>query len=230
MANVTIYPDAHPEVSSVDGYLQNSQVSTVSANAAFNAAHSAVNATVASDNSVAFYLQTSMTYNAVLRQWTCSIRRTILLFDTSVLGASAIINSAQLNVYVSSSVDADGLYASLVSSNPAANTALATGDYYYITRFGSVKFATDISLSASPPGFNAIFTLNASGLAAINKTGISKFGLRTSLDVAADAGSVSPPTGANIWGMSSAEGASQPFLYIDYSLPAVDVDPTFWLQ
>jgi hypothetical protein len=113
------------------------------------------------------------------------LRRIITLFNTSSLGAGATIDSATLSLYGQSKVDPLLITHDLniYSSAPASNTALVSADY---STFGSTAFSTAITYAGwSTTAYN-VFSLNASGITNINKTGVSKFGARNAnYDVAA---------------------------------------------
>jgi len=106
--------------------------------------------------------------------------RPIVTFDASALGSSATLTAGNLGMYGNTAVFS-GLGAfevDIVSSTPASDTALANGDY---ANLGSTPFASIASTSLVNGGYNS-FSLNASGLANISKTGISKFGMRLNWD------------------------------------------------
>lgn len=108
--------------------------------------------------------------------------RSMFLFDTSSIGDSDTINSATLSLYGASKtkgadIPTTGIIP--VASTPASNTNIVTADY---DQFGSTAFASEITYTNwSTAGYND-FALNASGLANISKTGVSKFGFRTTAD------------------------------------------------
>lgn len=113
--------------------------------------------------------------------------RAPFLFDTSSVPDDAVITGATLSLYGHTkqnqigSTDAQ-LALSLVSSNPASTSELVDGDFN-IARWGSTRFADDIPYDEVATGGRNTFTLNASGIAAISKTGITKFGVRFACDV-----------------------------------------------
>lgn len=113
------------------------------------------------------------------------IGRSIFVFDTSSLGSNATITSATFSVRgVSKSNDlslsSDHIKLSLVSATTSSNNSIQPGDYDGI---GSTRLSSDISYSVfSTSGFNN-YSLNASGLAAINKTGQTKLALLLAVDV-----------------------------------------------
>lgn len=108
------------------------------------------------------------------------LRRAIFLFDTSSLPDNAANISAVLSLYGffkgQSHPTIPKPDVNIYASAPASNTALIGGDF---DSLGSTPFCdTPISYDDwSESGYND-FTLNAAGIAAINKTGISKFGAR----------------------------------------------------
>lgn len=107
--------------------------------------------------------------------------RGIFLFDTSSLDDSAVIISASLNLKPAVITDNFNLSLCVVSSNPASNTALANADY---GNLGSTRYSTsDDDLGNYSAGSYRAIALNSSGLSAISKTGVSKYGTRSVSDV-----------------------------------------------
>lgn len=166
---LTVYPDADPETSTVDGWAQEASVSMT---------WSAIRAAPGN-----YHDDTHWGANC---GWQCSndsakwkhLYRPIILFDTSALPDGSSIDAATLSLYGSLLLN-QGSWASLAyniySSAPASNTALADGDY---DSLGSTQFATSISHASLITTDYNVFTLNATGQAAISDTGISKFGVR----------------------------------------------------
>lgn len=166
----TVYPDPDPETTTVDGpvYQEYSAASGQSWATIRGAAGSG-----ASDNGVTMSI--SISGDSVLNQWVL-LRRGIALFDTSSLGDTDTISAAVLSFKSYGKSDPLGSTpdATIVSSAPASDTALAAGDY---DSLGTTEFASRITYASwSGSGYND-FTLNASGISAISKTGVSKFGL-----------------------------------------------------
>ena len=164
--SLTAYPDADPETTTVDGYVQNSGTSWSSVRDA------AVGATA---NSSGITLRIS---SAALQ-----ITRAFALFDTSTIGDSDTITAATLDLYVEADVingDNDGNdYLALVSSAPATNTALITADYNDI---GATLYANTPDIGGLTADAYNTLTLTATGRNAINKIGVSKFAVRMGHD------------------------------------------------
>jgi len=166
----TFYPDANPETSSVDGWVgQDSNSATWAAirdGAGNQVADSATNNFI--------WIRSGGTPST----WN-NISRLIFLFNASSLPDNTTIASAVLSLYGSAKVDSLNISpaVNIYSSNPASNVALAASDY---TLLGTTAFSTAITYANwSISGYNN-FTLNSSGIAAISKTGVSKFGARES--------------------------------------------------
>lgn len=116
-----------------------------------------------------------------------TLKRCIVLFDTSALGATSTIDSGTFEFVVSAKLDqhGSGSSISLVQSSPASNTAIATSDY----NVGNWPTATIQAANLTVDGLDDDgstyndFVLNAAGLAFVSKTGITKFGVRHWNDV-----------------------------------------------
>ena len=115
------------------------------------------------------------------------LRRGILLFDTSGLPDTATISEAILSFVANASTDtlsgsaSDNSAIVLVASTPASNIVLENADFSQVgtTDFG--RSAKQGSLTIDSSTYNNI-TLNASGISAISKTGITKFAMRYGWD------------------------------------------------
>ena len=185
---LTVYPDANAETDTVDGnasmtYGAGSGVSwaTLKADAGSTAQPS-----VTQDNAVALFADV-----AVSNKWK-ELDRGIYLFKTSGLGVDATISAGVFSIKGYYKGDSASLAPSInvYSSAPATDTNLVAGDY---DSLGTTPFSTTVTYAGYiADNFND-FTLNAAGLAAISKTGNTKFGTR---DPIYDVGS-STPTWAN---------------------------------
>jgi len=151
--------------------------------------------------------------------------RTIFLFDTSSLPESCTVTNAVLSLYGMSKYK-DGDFAvvpEVVSSNPTSNTELAAGDF---DSLGSTPFSDTIAYTAFDTTDYNDYTLNASGIAAISKTGISKFGMR---DKAYDRYGNTPIWAANkqcyVRGYCAEQGAGyKPKLVVTYTEPSLEIN------
>ena len=210
----TFNPDANPETTSVDGRVwvggQNAVWGTVRGTAGNNSSDSE-----ASQSFV--YSDSTTTSNQF-----ATIIRGVFLFDTSSLDDNANISSATFSLYgtsKSNSLSFSDAHASiaLVSSAPASNTALANADFN-IANFGSTRFATDFSYTSfSTTGYNDM-TLNASGVANISKTGVSKFGTMFACDLDNSAPNWVSGVATNINCNYADNGSNKPKLVVTYTL------------
>lgn len=211
----TFNPDANPESTSVDGNVARLGVNEIYTTVR-NGAGNYFEDDAGVNREVGYIIGTSTT-----DQYS-RIHRGIFLFDTSSLDNTAVISAATMELYVGAAVDnalgSNGSM-SLVQSTPASNTGLANSDYGNV---GDTLQATAIALSAiSSSAYNA-FTLNATGIASISLTGITKFGTRNEKDRANSAPS---------WSSGAAEGmvcnyadsaSNKPKLVVTYTLPVAD--------
>jgi hypothetical protein len=121
-------------------------------------------------------------------QWNV-LTRSHFGFDTSAIPDTETISAATASFFGSTKANAGnwgdsdfGL--SLVAHTPASNTTLQAADYNTAT-YGTTKFASDISYTnASTVAYNDM-AMNASGIAAISKTGVTSLGGRNPADIAA---------------------------------------------
>lgn len=147
----------------------------------YASAHDAVNGDAVSDTGAAF--EVGQYYrHAVTRWW---IWRSAVFFDTSALPDDCEISSAVLSLYGGSLGDySDTDFDITLVSGADLADPLVVADYGDLlddtTSYGSVT-----TLGWSTSGYNDI-TLNSTGRDAINKTGITKFGIRSSRDINSD--------------------------------------------
>lgn len=174
-STLTAYPDPNPETDTVDGYTYNTDT-----NAVFSTVRGS-NGGGKDDTSAALsmYLFASATINQY-RQ----ICRAYKLLKTSSIGATNIIDSATLGIVIV----AGKLYAfngslCLVQCDLASNTAVANADHQLNVNYAT-RQATDLLISSINDNDTAYnyFTLNATGLGNISKTGITKFGVKNIWD------------------------------------------------
>lgn len=147
------------------------------------------------------------------------ISRNGYVFDTSSIPDGATITSAVFSVYSSASGDGsettNPANGSLVAYTPSSDTAPVAADYQ---QFGTTKLCdTDVTSATfrGAGGYHS-WTLNATGLAAINKTGNTRLGIRPSNDFS---DSTAPTARSYALGDFAAQtGTSQdPKLVVDYT-------------
>lgn len=137
--------------------------------------------------------------------------RSFLLFDTSSLTEIADITSAILSQYDENrngAANSDTFEA--IETNPANTNNLVVDDFDNVvfTSLGSIAES-----SITPPEY-ADITLNSTGLANINKTGISKFGIIGGRDLSDTA-----PTGTNDHNFTFADDeTNDPKLAVTFTL------------
>tara|TARA_Y100000310_G_scaffold279366_1_gene298428 strand:- start:306 stop:3200 length:2895 start_codon:yes stop_codon:yes gene_type:complete len=117
-----------------------------------------------------------------------SLERSIICVDPSGLPDSGItIDYAKISLYESSSSntwDATNTWTfNVYSAAPASTSSLAVGDY---DSLGTTEYATGIAYTALSSGAYNDFVFNATGITAIDTTGVNKFGIRESIYDAPD--------------------------------------------
>ena len=167
----TIYPDAHPESTSVDGY-----AAFDASTSGWSTIHGATASASASDTPT--ISNGAYTGKGAGQLW---LYRAFFLFDTSSIGSDTI-NSATFSLYPTAKVTTSlgNEYISLASSSPASNTAITTADYDQV---GTTKLAPDLNTSSVTLNAYNNWVLNATGTSTINGAGISKFVLRHGNDI-----------------------------------------------
>lgn len=207
----TYYPDADPESTSIDG-----SVYYIGTNVNWATIRAAATGTGEESTSTAPWMGRAES-SASSGNW-YRLDRGFALFDTSTLTSSASISDAVLSFYGSSLTDNFALAAAIVSSSPASSNALVVADFDQV---GTTRFASDLDLTSwSTAGYND-FTLNASGISAISKTSITKFGMRLDkdLDNSAPTWAGSTVGGAQLKSAETADTTSDPKLVVTYTLP-----------
>lgn len=190
----TYFPDANVETTSFDGSA-NRDIGNPSAQtwATFRAATASVLTQDSSASASIVGLQANDVGGAKFiyeeRGW--------LLFDSSALPDTDTISSATLSLWATAKRDdnsaqwgASAKDLEVVSATVTSNTGATAADYN-ITQFGSTEFGVIAYASVTTGAYNDI-TLNASGIAAVSKTSITKFGTLTG----ATFDNVDPGTGA----------------------------------
>ncbi len=219
---LTARPDPSVEVTTVDGYMYCSNTSTW-------ATLVAMTTSTAVDNGLEIVVGI-MSASSVA--W-ARIYRSIMLFNTAALTASANISSAVMSLWsYSPSNKADpanwDFGINVYSSAPASDTAVVSGDF---DSLGSVPYSANILVDswAVPTGENQ-FAFNANGIAAIAKTGVSRFGVK---DPVYDNSGVEPAWVSNKLAYLQAYSADRtgttmdPTLVVTYTLPGGSSIPVF---
>ena len=174
---LTVYPDPNVEVSTVDGQVGNVSEDTTLSNVITGTGDYSVDSDA---TLLAGWVRSSTTSNQYAQ-----VIRGVYLFDTSALTAGATITAATFSLFgVSRSNSLSGEASAnsvlhVVATIPAANTSLTGTDY---GTFEGTSFGAGPQQDAwSDTAYNDI-TINATGQAAISKTGITKFGTRIGWD------------------------------------------------
>ena len=174
MTTSTFFPDADIETNTVDGVTIRGGVTDIWADLRAGAGTSAADA--AADDRI-----THLNMNAA-SQWT-KMSRGVFTFNTGpTIGDSDSIDSSTLGLVATERVQGIGgqsIRLVIFVTPPASETALASGDHV-ATRWGTAEQATDrtlAGLTVNSVDYND-WTLNATGLTNISKTGITKFGFR----------------------------------------------------
>lgn len=169
--NVDFFPDPDPETTSVDGdILQSTSASWATIRGAANG-----NTANPSGPSIDVRFRAS----TVTNEWD-RMDRGITLFDTSSINDGDTIDSATYSIKGANAINNFSQSVVMVDSTPASNTNIVVGDYAQV---GTAEQATGrITIASwSTTAYN-VFTLSATGLGNISKTGVSKFGYRVSGD------------------------------------------------
>lgn len=209
-ATLTVYPDPNAETTSVDGRTNNE------INGTYATAHDAASSSGAGDTNL--YLDIWNSHDASSNY---NVVRSMMLYDTSSLTASATISSAVCTLtgysagFIVETGGTDSL--TIVTTTPASNTAVTTADF---DQYGTTLQATAVAFSSlSDTGANNI-TLNATGLSNISKTSITKFGIRTQKDVDNTDAAGNGDVYAFFKSADTADVTSDPKLVVTYTLPA----------
>lgn len=168
------HPDKHPEVSSVDGRASHDAGLVGDTWANLRVAAGTEASDIGADLAVVY-----MSCGSAANSYSVIVRG-LFLFDTSRIPDIAEILAATFSLRGTGKVDTNGWLPDInvYSSNPASDTALIPGDY---ATLGVIAFCDNAIRynSWSITGYNN-FALNAAGIAAINKQGITKFGVKNS--------------------------------------------------
>jgi len=150
--------------------------------------------------------------------------RAIVLFDTNTIPDGDNVDSATFELVATDRAETiANQSASMVTSTPATDTDIILEDY---DQLGTTKQATDKTLASFTvdSATYSAFTLNATGLGNISKTGVSRFGFR----ITSDNDNAEPTWASDVDGritVASAEeilaGDKRPKLVVTHTLPFV---------
>lgn len=197
------------------------QTAGVSTGVSWSTIHGASSGTGNNDNSS--YRDVTMITSSQSSDTWYSLMRTVLMFNTAQLPPGAIINSATLSLYGLEKYNTNTAYTNpainICSVTTAANNTLSNSDF---GGFGNTKLSSDLTYTNfSTSGYNN-FALNADGLAAINKTGITKLGVKFVPDFTTSSpgwGEGSQRTTMSVY-LADDGSSTIPKLTINYSVPA----------
>jgi hypothetical protein len=208
----TFNPDADPETTSVDGHF------ATGLNTAWATLRNATTAGTVNDSSQ-FINACGFLCGSSLNNF-FDIRRSMFLFDTSALGDSDTITATVLSLWGRAKEQNhanNDIVLNAYAATPASNTALVADDY---DNYG----ATDTGITYdSWDGTDTVYNdlaFNASGIAAVSKTGVTKIGCR---DTAFDVANVAPTWSSEgstrffTYGAEEASGSKDPKLVVTHS-------------
>ena len=183
----TEYPDAHPESDTVDGWARAPE-STQSWSTIRDASGNS-----SSDTATTLFVFLGYAIDGVTG-WNRNYR-SIMLFDTSAVGADTITAAVLSCVGLSGSItDGHSGSVSMCEGASASNTAIADGDYQ--SNKGKDLVATAAALSGLTANGSSYsdFTLSSDGRDYISTDGVSKFSTQIEADRANSEPSVSGST------------------------------------
>lgn len=214
-ATLTVYPDANPESTSVDGRVTRNVVGLSEPFATIRGGAGNEVSDIATTIEVQLYDGTTGV------NWEV-IDRSITLVDTSALGASASVSAATFSIFGSAKEDTMSQSVNVVKATPASNTALVASDYNIANWDMTQQSDSPITIAAySIVAYND-FPLNATGIGNISKTGISKFGIAISADYTNTEPIITHPINAyaTAYAADQLGTANDPKLVVTYTVPS----------
>lgn len=168
----TVYPDASPESTSVDGWTETDRFDETWASIV---SRTGTNAVDTDASAVTVFTVAGPTTN----KWNRA-RFSVTIFDTSSIPDTDKIDSATHSGYVTAIDDTPDYGVAMVSfqTTTGSNTAVVAADYQ-ASRAGTLTSDTSIDVGSVTTGAYNDFPLNAAGLAIISKTGVTKLGFTT---------------------------------------------------
>lgn len=206
------HPDAHPESTSVDG-VAGINVSKTTWSAVHDGAGNQSQDFESSTGTFPF-IDLVCDNDSGAPVWQ-QCHRAFFLFDTSSLTSSANISAATFsNYFMSGGGTALSQSIGVVGTTPASNTAIVNSDY---AQTGTTRYATDqVHVDIDDNAYHD-FSLNATGIAAVSKTAVTKLGLRMSSDI--DNSEPSPVSyGARLYMHFADDSSNKPKLVVTYTV------------
>lgn len=164
---VYFYPDRHPETSSVDGYVRRQKYGT------YDSVRNGAGTEAYDQGAVYVNLNTTTT------PYWFGLYRAIMLFDTTAIppGAGSKITEGKVRLWCITKGNSFATAPTfvIVSSSPNTDTALIAADYGSL---GVAPLSDIIAYADIPEAAYYTYTLNAAGLLAITKGGVTRLGLR----------------------------------------------------
>ena len=172
------------------------------------------------DGAMSSYLELAFLIASATTNQFKTLYRGIINFNTAAIPDGDTISSATWSGYGfvgQTKMGNDSVH--IVSVTPASTAGVQNDDY---ADFGTTSFGSTVCSVFSGAAYQDI-TLNASGISAINKTGVTSLGFRLGWDVSGTFGgawSSNDMTGAIIKSADSDSGAYAPKLVVEHSPPS----------
>ena len=140
-------------------------------------------------------------------------------FYTASLPDTCVISAVDLKLYTHATNDPNDEFSAniVIVESTATATTIATSDYqeYLTTSFAS-KACSSISKNS-----NYTWSLNASGIANVSKTGVSKFAVMYDFDVTDEEPTWSASVSQRFYFYLTGNGSNKPTLTVTYSTPTI---------
>ncbi|KKK58736.1 hypothetical protein LCGC14_3041430, partial [marine sediment metagenome] len=158
-----------------DGNWGDTQVWTDFGDGLWDTIHDAVGDSVASHPTTVL----ARTRGTSSDKW--NFNRGVLGWDTSAIDDATVIDSAKVRLYCTliTVTELTGAYIGIYQSSPASDASVVVNDY---STLGSTLLSIQKLVTTITAGTWVEFTLNDAGIALINKTGFTNFGIRISYD------------------------------------------------
>lgn len=207
----TFYPDAGTGATTVDGVATRDDTST------FASIHDGNGTRVFPTNTALWVAYMGTNASSQFQE----MDRGFFLFDTSSIPDVDAVTAAVFSGYAgNTSIDsfAEAGHVRLTASSPAVDDDLAAADYQG-TVGNTTAYATDITVASWLISQYNDITMNATGRAAISKTGITKLGTRIKFDADNTSPTVAASKGCAIRAYLADNGSNQPKLVVTHVTP-----------